>query len=81
MPKKRKKKRPRMSEQKVSVGDKVNFKGGGSLCNSTVVAVTKIYKDSVEDIQMAQVMWVDDLEKGPQKFEVPVAFLEVAKNP
>ena len=28
MPKKRKKKRPRMSEQKVSVGDKVNFKGG-----------------------------------------------------
>ena len=80
MPKKPKKKRPRMSEQKVSVGDKVNFKGG-SLCNSTVVAVTKIYKDSVEDIQMAQFMWVDDLEKGPQKSEVPVAFLEVAKNP
>ena len=69
-----------MSEQKVSVGDEVNFKGG-SLCNSTVVAVTKIYKDSGEDIQMAQVMWVNDLEKGPQKFEVPVAFLEVAKNP
>ena len=52
MPKKCKKKMLKMSEQKVSVGDKVNFKGG-SLCNSTVVAVTKIHKDSGEDIQMA----------------------------
>ena len=52
VPKKCKKKMLKMSEQKVSVGDKVNFKGGG-LCNSTVVAVTKIHKDSGEDIQMA----------------------------
>ncbi len=32
-----------IAEQRVSVGDKVNFKGTG-LCKSAIVAVTKIFQ-------------------------------------